>query len=179
MQTIILLLLIVASCSALVLQRKDKNESAEINSEVLTYIRGVKDGFVNRTQPIVVDRISKIFKEVFRPDEPPRQLTFFERILNFFRNINIFGLRFPLPPPEDELRCIELNDIRCNDIFTNARQPIRPLFANTRTSRKDDLPLFFSEQKDADIENKNNIVKKEVMQKYYKDVIDPENINDE
>lgn len=175
MRNIILFLLIVASCNALVLQRNDKNENTEVNGEILTYIRGVKEGFQNRTQPVVVDRISKIFKEVFRPTEPPRELTFFERIMNFFRNINIFGLRFNRPPPDDELQCIDINDFRCNEIFTNSRNPSnnRPLFVNTRINRNDDDPLFFAEQIQAeDDTKKNNIVKKEVkLEKYY---VDPE-----
>lgn len=162
---VIVILCIVVSCNALLLKH-DKDGKDERNGEIITYLRGIKGENDERVRPAVVDKISTIFREVFNQQEdPPKQPSFFERIINFFRNLNIFGLRFNRPPPEDELRCIDSNDLRCTEIFKgikNSKFP--PVFVHSRSDREnddEDIPLFWSDRKKAEI---SNVVKKEVKQ---------------
>lgn len=168
---VVIFVAVVASCNGLSIRTNDKDER---NGEIITYLRDLKEGVVNRSdQPEAVDRISKIFHDVFRPQEPPRQPSFFERIINFFRNINIFGLRFNRPPPEDELQCIDSNDLRCSEVFKGIRNGKHPIFFNTRTPRDDEeTPIFFLDDIKKATE-KREVAKKEVKKHYIDIEMDP------
>jgi hypothetical protein len=172
---ILIALFFVVSCNAILPIFQLVNITAaneNDNQVVLKYFRDLKERAANRTQPLISQRIALLFREIFLLRETETSdgepWNFFQRIMNFFRRLNIFGLRGPEPAVDvkfSSIKCAEnTNEIDCKDVDSGNGETTYPEFIQLKEDIETNEPLFTVDNPD---DKKSNRVIKEVK-KFYK-----------